>query len=90
MMAAAVSPWVRTKRHPAASAAPTTSRFGPPPGTPNMTRVPAAARAATIAAAPAGPEAGGRGPFSVAGRTLIARFRSPWAAGHRALPPVPG
>ena len=54
MIAAAVSVWASTKRSPAAAAAPTTSRFGPPPGTPNITRVPAPASAATIAAAPAG------------------------------------
>ena len=52
MIAAAVSPWVSTKRSPAAAAAPTTSRLGPPPGTPNITRVPASASARTIALAP--------------------------------------
>ena len=56
MIVAAVSPCARTKRSPAASAAPTTSRLGPPPGTPNTSRVPAPASAATIA--PAGPIAG--------------------------------
>jgi hypothetical protein len=55
MIVAAVSPCARTKRSPAASAAPTTSRLGPPPGTPNTSRVPARASAATIApAAPVG------------------------------------
>ena len=84
MMAAAVSVWVRTKRSPAVSAAPTTSRFGPPPGTPNKTRVPALARAATIAVAPAGPPAGVRGPLSVAGRALTGcSHRSP---GNRPAP----
>ena len=56
MIVAAVSPCARTKRSPAASAAPTTSRLGPPPGTPNTSRVPARASAATIA--PAAPAAG--------------------------------
>ena len=56
MIVAAVSPCARTKRSPAASAAPTTSRLGPPPGTPNISRVPARASAATIA--PAAPAAG--------------------------------
>ena len=51
MIVAAVSPCARTKRSPAASAAPTTSRLGPPPGTPNISRVPARASAATIAPA---------------------------------------
>ncbi len=51
MIVAAVSPWARTKRIPAAAAAPTTSRFGPPPGTPNISRVPALASAPTIASA---------------------------------------
>ena len=51
MIVAAVSPCARTKRSPAASAAPTTSRFGPPPGTPKISRVPAPASAATIAPA---------------------------------------
>ena len=77
MMAAAVSVCVSTKRSPAAAAAPTTSRFGPPPGTPNMTRVPARASAVTIAVAPAGAVAGRRGPLSVAGRPA-----------HRAPPAV--
>src|SRR5215475_10635286 len=54
MIVAAVSPWARTKGIPAAAAAPTTSRFGPPPGTPNISRVPAPASAATIASAPRG------------------------------------
>ena len=53
MIVAAVSPWVSTKRSPAASAAPTTSRLGPPPGTPNISRVPAWTSAATIASAAA-------------------------------------
>ena len=52
MIVAAVSPWARTKRSPAAAAAPTTSRLGPPPGTPNISRVPALASAATIARRP--------------------------------------
>ena len=34
MIAAAVSPWTSTKRRPARSQAPTTSRLLPPPGTP--------------------------------------------------------
>ena len=51
MIVAAVSPRARTKRSPAAAAAPTTSRLGPPPGTPNTSRVPALASAATIALA---------------------------------------
>ena len=51
MIVAAVSPCARTKRSPAASAAPTMSRLGPPPGTPNISRVPARASAATIAPA---------------------------------------
>ena len=56
MIVAAVSPCARTKRSPAASAAPTTSRLGPPPGTPNISRVPARASAATIARPPRPPE----------------------------------
>ena len=54
MIVAAVSPRVSTKRSPAASAAPTTSRLGPPPGTPNISRVPAWTSAAAIASAAAG------------------------------------
>ena len=54
MITAAVSVRASTKRRPAIAAAPTTSRFGPPPGRPNITLVPASASAATIAAAPAG------------------------------------
>ena len=64
MITAAVSVWVSTKRSPAAAAAPTTSRFGPPPGTPNITRVPVAASAVTIAEAPTA--AGVRWPLRVA------------------------
>ena len=52
MIIAAVSPRARMKRSPAAAAAPTTSRLGPPPGTPNISRVPASASARTIASAP--------------------------------------
>src|SRR5216683_4336691 len=51
MIVAAVSPWARTNRSPLAAAAPTTSRFGPPPGIPNSSRVPAADSAPTMAAA---------------------------------------
>ena len=54
MIVAAVSPRVSTKRSPAASAAPTMSRLGPPPGTPNISRVPAWTSAAAIASATAG------------------------------------
>src|SRR5580658_4933811 len=54
MITAAVSVRASTKRRPAAAAAPTTSRLGPPPGRPNTTLVPASASAVTIAAAPAG------------------------------------
>ena len=54
MIVAAVSPRVSTKRSPAACAAPTTSRLGPPPGTPNISRVPAWTSAAAIASATAG------------------------------------
>src|SRR5579862_6372714 len=54
MITAAVSVRASTKRRTAAAAAPTTSRFGPPPGRPNITVVPASASAVTIAAAPAG------------------------------------
>ena len=75
MMAAAVSVCVSTNRRPAAAAAPTTSRFGPPPGTPNMTRVPARASAVTIAVAPAGAAASCRGPLSVAGGPLTVRLQ---------------
>ena len=53
MIVAAVSPWASTNRSPAASAAPITSRLGPPPGTPNISRVPARTSAATIASAAA-------------------------------------
>ena len=52
MITAAVSPWARMKRSPAVAAAPTTSRLGPPPGTPNINRAPASASARTIASAP--------------------------------------
>ena len=51
MIVAAVSPWARTNGSPLAAAAPTTSRFGPPPGIPNSSRVPAAHSASTMAAA---------------------------------------
>src|ERR1700726_2755695 len=54
MITAAVSVCASTKRRPDAAAAPTTSRFGPPPGRPNTSLVPASASAVTIAAAPAG------------------------------------
>ena len=40
MIAAAVSVWVSTNRQPDASAAPTTSRFDPPPGTPKTVSTP--------------------------------------------------
>ena len=40
IMHAVVSPWVSTKRRPASPTAPTTSRFGPPPGKPNTTSAP--------------------------------------------------
>jgi len=59
MMAAAVSPRARTKRSPASVAAPTTSRFGPPPGTPNISRVPARASAPAIASAAGDGASGG-------------------------------
>src|SRR5215831_13014729 len=58
MIVAAVSPWPRTKRRPASAAAPTTSRFGPPPGRPNSSRVPAADSAPAIAAAARWEDAG--------------------------------
>src|SRR5579859_1549241 len=54
MITAAVSVCASTKRRPAWAAAPTTSRFGPPPGRPKTILVPASASAVTIAAAPAG------------------------------------
>ncbi len=89
MMAAAVSVWVSTKRSPAAAAAPTTSRLGPPPGTPNIIRVPAEASAATIAVAPDGPAAAWRGPLRVAaGRSPRAPAHCGTAA-HCGPPPVP-
>lgn len=50
-IAPAVSPWCNTKRNPAAVAAPITSRFGPPPGTPNTVSAPSRRTAAIRASA---------------------------------------
>ncbi len=77
MIVAAVSPRARTKRSPAAAAAPTTSRFGPPPGTPNISRVPALASAPAIASAAesAGPEPTGTAPSEA--RAVLASNEAP-------------
>ena len=72
MITAAVSPRARTKRSPAAVAAPTTSRLGPPPGTPNISRVPASASADTIASDP-----GTAGTASDAARAVLASNEAP-------------
>src|SRR5215469_14462578 len=62
MIVAAVSPWARTKRRPASAAAPTTSRFGPPPGRPNSSRVPAGVAIGTEVVDGGRPPGAGRRP----------------------------